>query len=140
MVDASSRAEILALLKNLQETYGITFLYITHDIATARYFAHRVAVMYLGHIVEVGTPEAVVETPLHPYTRALVTAVPEPDPANRLRERPVVPGEPPNPLSKPSGCPFHPRCPSFIQGICEVARPTLKEVDPGHWVACYLYL
>lgn len=139
MVDASSRVEILALLKSLQEAYGIAFLYITHDIATARYFAHRIAVMYLGHIVEMGSPAQVIENPLHPYTQALVAAVPEPDPANRLRERPTVPGEPPNPLAMPSGCPFHPRCPSFIRGTCEVARPVLQEMDPGHWVACYLY-
>ncbi len=140
MVDASSRLEILALLRGLQESYGIAFLYITHDIATARYFAHRIAVMYLGHIVEVGPPDRVVGDPLHPYTRAMVAAVPQPDPANRLRERSAVPGEPPNPLAMPEGCPFHPRCPAFMQGTCELSLPVLREVESGHWAACYLYL
>ncbi len=139
MVDASSRVEILGLLKGLQQSYGISFLYITHDIATARYFAHRIAVMYLGYIVELGTPEQVIDNPLHPYTRALVAAVPEPDPANRLAERPVVPGEPPNPLAMPVGCPFHPRCPVLVRGRSDVVRPSLREVEPGHLVACHLY-
>ena len=139
MVDASSRAEILTVLKNLQETYGITFLYITHDIATARYFAQRIAVMYLGNIVEIGKPEQVVDSPQHPYTQALIAAIPEPDPANRLHERPVVPGEPPNPLDMPPGCPFNPRCPQAIAGTCEVVNPTLKQSDPDHWTACHLY-
>ena len=139
MIDASSRAELLYLLRDLQARYGIAFLYITHDIASARHFASRIAVMYLGGIVEIGTPEAVVERPLHPYTRALIDAVPEPDPANRLRERPVVPGEVPSAASPPAGCPFHPRCPRFMAGRCELARPTLREAEPGHFVACYLY-
>ncbi len=139
MIDASSRAELLYLLRDLQATYGIAFLYITHDIASARHFAGRIAVMYLGSIVEMGTPEAVVERPLHPYTRALIDAVPEPDPANRLRERPVVPGEVPSAADPPAGCPFHPRCPRFMAGRCELLRPTLREAEPGHWVACYLY-
>ena len=139
MIDASSRAELLYLLRDLQQTYGIAFLYITHDIASARHFAGRIAVMYLGSIVEIGTPEAVVERPLHPYTRALIDAVPEPDPANRLRERPVVPGEVPSAADPPAGCPFHPRCPRFMAGRCDLARPALREAEPGHFVACYLY-
>ena len=139
MIDASSRAEILYLMRDLQRAYGIAFLYITHDIASARHFADRIAVMYLGSIVELGTPEAVVEDPLHPYTQALIDAVPEADPANRLRERPVVPGEVPSAAEPPAGCPFHPRCPRFMAGRCELARPALREVKPGHYVACYLY-
>ena len=139
MIDASSRAELLYLLRDLQRTHGIAFLYITHDIASARHFAGRIAVMYLGSIVEIGTPEAVVERPLHPYTKALIDAVPEPDPANRLRERPVVPGEVPSAADPPAGCPFHPRCPRFMAGRCELARPALREAEPGHFVACYLY-
>ena len=138
MIDASSRAELLYLLRELQERLGIAFLYITHDIATARHFAGRIAVMYLGRIVESGLTEVVVENPLHPYTRALMAAVPEPDPANRLRERPVLPGEPPSPVRVPPGCAFHPRCPNYMQGTCEVARPSLVETEPGHFVACYL--
>jgi oligopeptide/dipeptide ABC transporter ATP-binding protein len=139
MVDASSRAELLYLLRDLRERYGITFLYITHDIATARHFANRIVVMYLGKIVESGPAAAVVDNPQHPYTRALIAAVPEPDPANRLRERSVVQGEPPNAIQIPSGCAFHPRCPAVMAGLCADQQPTLSEVEPEHWVACFLY-
>jgi peptide/nickel transport system ATP-binding protein len=139
MVDASSRAELLYLMRDLQQQYGMAFLYITHDIASARHFADRIAVMYLGSIIEMGMPEAVVEDPLHPYTRALIEAVPEPDPSNRHRRRQVVPGEPPSAARMPSGCPFHPRCPRFMSGLCEQERPALREVQPRHYVACYLY-
>lgn len=139
MVDASSRAELLYLLRDLRERYGITFLYITHDIATARHFANRIVVMYLGKIVESGPAAAVVDNPQHPYTRALIAAVPEPDPANRLRERPVVQGEPPNAVQIPTGCAFHPRCPAVIAGRCANRQPTLIEIEPEHWVSCFLY-
>jgi oligopeptide/dipeptide ABC transporter ATP-binding protein len=139
MVDASSRAELLYLLRGLQDRLGIALLYITHDIATARHFAQRIAVIYLGLIVESGPAATVVENPLHPYTQALIAAVPEPDPANRLRERPVLPGEPPSPVHVPPGCSFHPRCPSYMRGTCEAARPRLMEVEPKHLVACYLH-
>lgn len=139
MVDASSRAELLYLLRDLRTQYGITFLYITHDIATARHFANRIVVMYLGRIVESGPAAAIVARPHHPYTKALIAAVPEPDPANRLRERPVVQGEPPNPGQVPSGCAFHPRCPAVIAGRCANQMPAMIEVAPAHWVACVLY-
>ena len=112
---------------------------VTHDIATARHFAHRIVVMYLGVIVESGSARAVVGNPLHPYTQALMAAVPEPDPANRLRERPVLSGEPPSPADVPKGCSFHPRCPSYMRGTCEMARPHLVEAEPDHCVACYLH-
>ena len=139
MVDASSRAELLYLLRDLRERYGITFLYITHDIATARHFANRIVVMYLGKIVESGPAAAVVDNPQHPYTRALIAAVPEPDPQNRLHERAVVQGEPPNPSQIPTGCAFHPRCPAVLAGRCATQQPTMIEVEPAHWVACFLY-
>lgn len=139
MVDASSRAELLYLLRELRERYGITFLYITHDIATARHFANRIVVMYLGKIVESGPAALVVDNPQHPYTRALIAAVPEPDPANRLRERPVVQGEPPNAIQIPTGCAFHPRCPAVMAGLCADKQPSLVEVEPEHWVSCFLY-
>lgn len=139
MVDASSRAELLYLLRDLRDRFGITFLYITHDIATARHFAHRIVVMYLGKVVESGPAAAVVDNPQHPYTRALIAAVPEPDPANRLHERAVVQGEPPNPSQAPTGCAFHSRCPAYMAGICETKAPTMIEVEPDHWVACFLY-
>jgi oligopeptide/dipeptide ABC transporter ATP-binding protein len=139
MVDASSRAELLYLLRDLREQFGIAFLYITHDIATARHFAQRIMVMYLGRVVEIGPAAAVVENPLHPYTQALIAAVPEPDPANRLKLRPVLQGEIPNPSHLPGGCVFHPRCPQFMPGTCELAQPQLLEVEPEHFVACYLF-
>jgi oligopeptide/dipeptide ABC transporter ATP-binding protein len=139
MIDASSRAEILSLLDDLQEQHGLTFLYITHDLASARYFAERIAVMYAGRLVEVGHSRQLIEEPLHPYTRALLAAVPEPDPANRTRLRPVVAGEPPSPANVPRGCPFHPRCPVAIKGTCEVVDPPLVELAPGRSVACHLY-
>jgi oligopeptide/dipeptide ABC transporter ATP-binding protein len=139
MIDASSRAEILYLLKELQEQRGLTFLYITHDLASARHFADRIAVMYAGRIVELAPAAQLVASARHPYTRALLTAVPEPDPANRLRQRPVVGGEPPDPGALPSGCAFHPRCPVAIAGTCERTLPALTEVARGHAVACHLY-
>ncbi|MEM4297652.1 MAG: ATP-binding cassette domain-containing protein, partial [Nitrososphaerota archaeon] len=139
MIDASSRAEILYLLKDLQEKYGMTILYITHDIATARHFSDRIAVMYLGRIVELGPSQKLIEKPLHPYTQALIEAVPEPDPNNRLRERRVIAGEPPSPIHIPEGCRFHPRCPLFIKGLCDRLDPSLNEVKPQHLVACHLY-
>jgi oligopeptide/dipeptide ABC transporter ATP-binding protein len=139
MVDASSRAGLLSLLRGLQESRGLTFLYITHDIATAHHFSHRIAVLYLGRVVELGPKEEVVHHPLHPYTQALIAAVPTPDPSNRLKPRPIIAGEPPNPSRIPTGCRFHPRCPKFIGGTCDVIDPPLRELRPGHWAACHLY-
>lgn len=139
MVDASSRAELLYLLRDLRERFHITFLYITHDIATARHFAQRIVVMYLGRIVESGPAATIVESPLHPYTQALIAAVPEPDPNNRHQPRAVLQGEPPDPSQTPTGCSFHPRCPAFMAGKCDGDVPTLIEAEPEHWVACYLY-
>lgn len=138
MVDASSRAEILYLLRKLQERHGTAFLYITHDIATAYHFSQRIAVMYLGRIVETGATREVIDNPLHPYTAALVKAVPEPDPNNRLKRRAMVEGEPPSPTHPPYGCHFHPRCP-YAFGPCPTQAPPLVEVHPGHWVACHLW-
>jgi peptide/nickel transport system ATP-binding protein len=139
MIDASSRAEILYLLAELQEQRDLTFLYITHDLASARHFADRIAVMYAGRIVELAPAAQLIEEPKHPYTRALLAAVPEPDPANRLRRRPVVGGEPPDAGDLPPGCAFAPRCPAVIAGTCERAVPPLIELQAGHEVACYLY-
>ncbi len=138
MIDASSRIEILDLLRGLQEQRGVTFLYITHDIASARHFADRIAVMYLGTIVELGRADQVIDRPLHPYTQALIEAIPEPDPRNRFRRRAVVPGEQIGGTAS-SGCPFFPRCPHRMPGTCDARRPVLTEQEPGHFVACYLY-
>jgi oligopeptide/dipeptide ABC transporter ATP-binding protein len=137
MIDASSRAEILSLLAELQERNALTFLVITHDLASARHFADRIAVMYAGRIVELAPADELVEDPLHPYTRALLAAVPEADPANRTRRRPVVSGEPPDPSALPAGCAFHPRCPVAVAGLSERVVPPLVEVRPGHLVACH---
>ncbi len=139
MIDASNRAEILYLMRDLQSTRGITFLYITHDIATARHFSDRIAVMYAGRIVEIGPSNVVIDNPLHPYTKALIAAVPEPDPENRFRRRSVISGEPPSNTDPPTGCRFHPRCPVAIAGKCEAIEPvlTLKSVD--HSAACHLW-
>jgi len=139
MIDASSRAEILYLARELQKKHGMSFLYITHDIATARHFSHRIAVMYLGKIVELAPTSKLIEQPCHPYTQALIDAVPTPDPANRFRQRRVIPGEPPSPINVPPGCRFHPRCPRFMPGKCEVEEPPMVEVREGHYTACHLY-
>ena len=139
MIDASSRAEILYLFKELQERHGISFLYITHDIATARYFCQQIAVMYLGRIVELGPALDLIRKPRHPYTQALINAVPSPDPSNRHQEREVIPGESPSPINAPTGCRFHPRCPNFIQGKCEINPPQTIAIGKGHFTACYLY-
>ncbi|MEM2741778.1 MAG: ABC transporter ATP-binding protein, partial [Nitrososphaeria archaeon] len=111
MIDASSRAEILYLFKSLQEKYNLTFMYITHDIATAKYFSDNLAVMYLGKIVEYGPSREVIMNPKHPYTSALISAVPDPDPNNRFIYRKVISGEIPSAVNPPSGCRFHTRCP-----------------------------
>jgi peptide/nickel transport system ATP-binding protein len=137
MLDASVRVEILYLLKDLQAMHGISFIYITHDIATVKYFSNRMAVMYSGKLVEMGGIREVVNNPLHPYTEALIEAIPDPDPNNRYVERKVVPGEPQNPIAWPAGCRFHPRCP-YAMEICKVKEPPMEEIKPGHQAACWL--
>ncbi len=139
MIDASSRAEILLLFRELQEKYSIGMMYITHDIATAKYFSHNISVMYLGKIVEYGPTKEVLKNPFHPYTATLINAIPDPDPENRFRERSIVPGEPPSPINPPTGCRFHPRCPQIIDGKCSLSEPISREVDLKHFVACHLY-
>jgi oligopeptide/dipeptide ABC transporter ATP-binding protein len=139
MIDASSRAEILYLLADLRAERGLTFLYITHDLASARYFADRIAVMYAGRVVELAPARELVADPKHPYAQGLLAAVPEPDPANRLRIRPVVAGEPPDPSNLPTGCAFHPRCPLAIPGLCDRVDPPLLPVSATHEVACHIY-
>jgi peptide/nickel transport system ATP-binding protein len=139
MIDASNRAEILYLFKELQKSRRMGYLYITHDIATARYFCHRIAVMYLGKVVEMGPTLRLLRNPRHPYTRALINAVPSPDPSNRFHERQVIPGEPPSPIGAPAGCRFHPRCPDIILGKCDIQPPPTLTVEKGHLTACHLY-
>lgn len=135
MIDASSRAEILSLIREIQKKYDVGVMYITHDIATAKYFSDRIAVMYAGKIVEHGNTIAVLKNPLHPYTIALMDAVPDPDPQNRFKFRKVVPGEPPSPITPPTGCRFHPRCP-YATEICKKDEPLLREIEQ-QLVACH---
>jgi len=138
MIDASSRAEILYVLKDLQKKYAMGIMYITHDIATANYFSDNIGVMYLGKIVEYGPTKEVIRSPLHPYTKALIEAVPDPNPENRFKERNVIPGEPPSPINPPSGCRFNTRCP-FVFEKCKEEEPQLFDVGKKHLVACHLY-
>lgn len=139
MIDASSRIEILTLLDRLQRDRQMAFLFITHDIATARYFADRIAVMYAGKIVEQAPAGMVIDAPMHPYTRALIAAIPEPNPQNRFVRRAVVPGEPSPALGNAPGCPFFSRCPQRMPGICDVQVPALEAWQPGHHTACHLF-
>ncbi|NJE42975.1 ABC transporter ATP-binding protein [Thermococcus sp. GR6] len=139
MLDVSIRAEILELMKELKEKMGVTYLYITHDLSTARYFADYIAVMYLGRIVEMGPAEKVIDNPLHPYTRALLAAVPEPKPERRnvIKELPIK-GEVPNAAEVPPGCRFHPRCIYAQKGLCDVKHPQLVEYEHNHFAECHL--
>lgn len=136
MLDVSIRAEIINLLADLRRARGISVIFITHDLGTVGYFADRVAVMYLGRIVEIGTMQEVTKTPRHPYTQALLSVVPVPNP--RLRKRRIIlQGETPNPIDLPSGCRFHPRCPVAIS-ICKQRDPQLLSVSESHHAACLL--
>lgn len=138
MIDASSRVELLTVLRNLQKLHNLSILYITHDISTAKYVSNRLAVMYVGKIVEKGDVLKVIDEPLHPYTQGLIASVPDPDPNNRLSFREVIPGEPPNAINPPSGCRFHTRCP-HVMPICSEKEPKLMEIEEGKHAACFLY-
>jgi len=138
MLDASVRIETLTLLRNLQETRKISFIYITHDLATTKYFSERLFIMYAGKILESGNIRDVIMKPLHPYTQALIKAIPDPDPENRKVLRDVPPGEPPNLIHPPSGCRFHPRCP-YVMDICRVEEPPIVEREKEGFVACWLH-
>jgi oligopeptide transport system ATP-binding protein len=137
-LDVSIQAQIINLLEDLQAELQLTYLFIAHDLAVVRHISDRVAVMYLGRIVELADRKALYDEPLHPYTRALLSAVPIPDPdIEAHRERTVLRGEVPSPLAPPSGCVFHPRCPIAVDR-CSVDVPALREITPGHWAACHL--
>jgi oligopeptide transport system ATP-binding protein len=136
-LDVSIRAQILNLLKELKSRFALTYLYISHDLSTVKFISDRVAVMYLGKLVEIGPARTVFAAPKHPYTRALIDAVPVPDPAARNRRQPMK-GEPPSPISPPSGCRFHPRCPKAMP-VCKQSVPLLRATAEGDYVACHLY-
>jgi len=136
-LDVSIRAQILNLLKELQDRIGVSYLYISHDLGSVRYVSQKVAVMYLGKIVEFAESNEFFEDSLHPYTKALIAAVPIADPSTR-KERVALAGEIPSPINPPSGCRFHPRCPQ-VMAICKEKEPDLKDVGKDHCVACFLY-
>ena len=134
MADVSVRALILELMAQLKKEFDLTYLYITHDLATCKYICDRVAIMYLGKIVEMGSLEEVFQHPIHPYTATLLEAVPVPDPKYR-RTEPIPKGEIPSAINPPPGCSFHPRC-HYMRPVCSQEKPDLKKMDQEHWVAC----
>ena len=137
-LDVSIQAQILNLLEDLQEKLGLTYLFIGHDLGVIRHISDRVAVMYLGRIVELGSGDDIFGHPVHPYTKALLSAVPVPDPETK-RRRLVLEGDVPSPIHPPSGCHFHPRCPDCDAALCLKNDTRLVEVSPGHQVACHLH-
>jgi oligopeptide transport system ATP-binding protein len=136
-LDVSIQAQILNLLKNLQDELGLSYLFVAHDLSVVRWMSRRIAVMYLGRIVELASAEAIWTAPKHPYTRELLRAIPVPDPAHG-RRRIVLQGDVPSPIAPPSGCHFHPRCPIANKGLCDREAPVLTPRGEGHSVACHL--
>lgn len=139
-LDVSIQAQIINLLKDLQEELGLTYLFVAHDLAVVRHICDRVMVMYLGHVVEVADSETLYTNPQHPYTQALLSAIPIPDPRAESRREvdPSIEGEVPSPVNPPSGCPFHPRC-KHATDVCKQVAPTLQDTEDGHAVSCHLY-
>ena len=138
-LDVSIQAQVVNMLEDLQEELGLTYLFVAHDLAMVKYISDRIGVMYLGHMVEQTTSDRLYENPLHPYTQALLSAIPIPDPdIEEERERVILQGELPSPINPPSGCVFRTRCP-FAMDVCAEKKPAFAEQEPGHYVACHLY-
>jgi len=136
-LDVSIQAQVVNLLRDLQKQLGITYLFIAHDLSMVKYISDRIAVMYLGNIMELATSEMLFNDPLHPYTQSLISAIPIPDPQReRKRKALVLEGEVPSPVNPPSGCVFHTRCP-VADDLCSSAKPDYRELKPGHYVACH---
>jgi len=136
-LDVSIQSQVLNLLKDLQREFGLTYLFIAHNLAVVKYICDRIGVMYLGKIVELAETEALYADPKHPYTKALLSAIPQPDPTLK-RQRIVLTGDVPSPVNPPSGCRFHTRCPIAQKGLCDVKDPEWRELAHDHWVACHL--
>jgi oligopeptide/dipeptide ABC transporter ATP-binding protein len=136
-LDVSIQSQILNLMKDLQEQFQLTYIFISHDLSVVRHISDRVGVMYLGRMVELAPKHELYDNPQHPYTQALLSAVPHPDP-REVRERIILSGDVPSPANPPTGCAFHTRCHACME-ICKTDRPELKQTTEGHWVACHLY-
>ena len=136
-LDASIRAQVINLVMDLRQDFNLSFLFIAHDLAVVEHISHRIAVMYLGRIVELADSRSLFASPQHPYTEALLSAVPIPDPQVKRPNRIVLKGDVPSPISRPAGCHFHTRCP-YVKDICRETEPAFKEIRPGHWAACHL--
>jgi oligopeptide transport system ATP-binding protein len=135
-LDVSVQAQVINLLQDLQRQLGVAYLFVAHDLAVVEHISQRILVMYLGRVVESAPSRRLISTPLHPYTQALISAVPEVNPSNK-QQRIILTGDVPSPINPPPGCPFHPRCP-VAEARCRTEVPALRELSPGHWAACHL--